>query len=274
MASLARSRIGTQLRLHHHLLLKVIRANDAIGGTWAITAAQPLRVPAVSEARCDAERLLTGAIYLNIHSMNFHIMKDDVMSKAHSTATDAGPPTRSVLLESGVPLRRTPAALARRFAQICLAVVAESLADEDVTPLQYAALAHLNDEPDIDQNGLAARLGVEQSHASLLVEQLVVLGLVERRVNGDDRRARMIRLTTRGARLYQRLQPGARARRNRMLAPLTSAEREVFLDQLVRIISANETYARPGAGRRKRRSPASAPTKMRATRNFEGGRTP
>src|SRR5215475_14432027 len=95
----------------------------------------------------------------------------------------------SVMLSNGVPIRRSPAALARRFAQICLAVVAESLAGEDVTPLQYASLAYLNDEPDIDQNGLAARLGVEQSHGSLLVEQLVVAGFVERRVNGDDRRA-------------------------------------------------------------------------------------
>jgi len=177
------------------------------------------------------------------------------MSRASQTPpVSSRPTTTSVILNSGVPIRRTAAALARRFAQICLAVVAESLAGEGVTPLQYAALAYLNDEPDIDQNGLAARLGVEQSHGSLLVEQLVVQGLVERRVNGDDRRARMIRLTTRGARLYQRLHPGARSRQNRMLAPLTSAEREVFLDQLVRIINVNETYARPGAGRRKRRS--------------------
>src|SRR5262249_39206031 len=158
----------------------------------------------------------------------------------------------SVILGSGVPIRRTPAALARRFAQICLAVVAESLVGEDVTPLQYAALAHLNDEPDIDQNGLAARLGVEQSHGSLLVEQLVVAGFLERRGNGEDRRAPVVRLTANGAERYRRLDPAARSRQNRMLSPLTSAEREVFLDQLVRIVVANEVYARPGAGRRTR----------------------
>jgi DNA-binding MarR family transcriptional regulator len=184
------------------------------------------------------------------------------MSQSHQgSPTPIRPAATSVVLNSGVPIRRSPAALARRFAQICLGVVAESLAGEDVTPLQYAALAHLNDEPDIDQNGLAARLGVEQSHSSLLVEQLVQLSLVERRINGDDRRARMIRLTTRGAKLYQRLQPGARSRQNRMLAPLTGAEREVFLDQLVRIVKANEAYARPGAGRRKRSSQQSPSSK-------------
>ena len=181
------------------------------------------------------------------------------MARTRHPSLKMGRSTPTLLLKSGAPIRRTPAALARRFAQICLAVVAESLAGEDVTPLQYAALAHLNDEPDIDQNGLAARLGVEQSHGSLLVEQLVVAGLVERRVNGEDRRARMLRLTARGAKLYQRLLPGARSRQDRMLAPLAPAEREIFLDQLVRIVLANEIYARPGAGRRPRnmrRSPS------------------
>jgi len=188
-----------------------------------------------------------------IHLLNDHIMNVHAMPRGHHKLPVPERATKaSVMLSNGVPIRRSPAALARRFAQICLAVVAESLAGEDVTPLQYAALAYLNDEPDIDQNGLAARLGIEQSHASLLVEQLVVLGLVERRVNDDDRRARMIRLTAHATKLYQRLNPGARSRQNRMLAPLTAAEREIFLDQLVRIINANDSYARPGAGRRKR----------------------
>ena len=142
-----------------------------------------------------------------------------------------------------------------------------------MTPLQYAMLVHLNQEPDIDQNGLAARIGVEQSHGSLLVEQLVTAGLVERRVNGGDRRARMLRLTATGAKLIERLLPGARARQNHMLSPLTSAEREVFLDQLVRIVVANEIYARPGAGRRKRSTRQSSPKKASTGGIHDGRRT-
>jgi DNA-binding MarR family transcriptional regulator len=175
------------------------------------------------------------------------------MSGSHENRPRPNQPT-SVILNSGVPIRRSPPALARRFAQICLAVVADSLAGEDLTPLQYGALAYLNSEPDIDQNGLAARLGIEQSHSSLLVEQLARLRLVERRVNGADRRARQIRLTAKGVKLYRRLQPAARFRQDRMLMPLTVAERELLLEFLVRIVKANEAYARPGAGRRRRGS--------------------
>jgi DNA-binding MarR family transcriptional regulator len=184
------------------------------------------------------------------------------MSRKHKSLRPERPTTATVILNSGVPIRRSPAALARRFAQICIAVVADSLADEGLTPLQYGALAYLNDEPQIDQNGLAARLGIEQSHSSLLVEQLVGLKLVERRVNGDDRRARQISLTTKGTKLYRRLHPAARSRQDRMLTPLTAVERELFLEFLVRIVKANEAYARPGAGRRKRGSHPSPSGKM------------
>jgi DNA-binding MarR family transcriptional regulator len=124
--------------------------------------------------------------------------------------------------------------------------------------LEYAVLSHLDAEPDIDLNGLAARLGVEQSHGSVLVDRLTQMRLVERRINDADRRARLLCLTAQGTKLYQRLRRAAPARQNRMLAPLTAAERETLLDLLVKVIKGNEAYARPGAGRRKRGSQPSS----------------
>jgi DNA-binding MarR family transcriptional regulator len=172
--------------------------------------------------------------------------------------TDADHPVQVVSWNGGAPIRRVPAALARRFAQICVAVVAEALEGEDLTPLQFAVLANLGDNSDVDQNGLAVRLGVDRNTASILVEQLERRGLVDRRVNGADRRARLLRLTPGGHRLHERLRPAMRAGQRRILAPLAPEERERFLDQLVLIIKTNETYARPGAGRRKRSAPASS----------------
>jgi DNA-binding MarR family transcriptional regulator len=159
-----------------------------------------------------------------------------------------------IALRSGVPIKRIATPLARRLFQISAALVAEAVAEADLTPLQYAALSYLSDEPDIDQNGLAARLGIDRNSASLLVEQMTAKRLVDRRVNGEDRRARLLRLTATGAKLRERLRPKAHMAQARLLAPLTPAEREIFLELLVRVIDANESYARPGAGRRKRRS--------------------
>src|SRR5258708_5536433 len=161
-------------------------------------------------------------------------------------------PVQVVSWSGGAPIRRVPIALARRFVQICLAIAAETLEGENLTPLQFAVLANLNDESDVDQNSLAARLGLDRNSASVLVDQLEKRCLIDRRINGADRRARLLRLTRVGDALHERLRPKMRASQRRILAPLAPNERERFLDQLVQIIKANESYARPGAARRKR----------------------
>jgi DNA-binding MarR family transcriptional regulator len=153
------------------------------------------------------------------------------------------------------PVRRVPLALARRFFQICTTAAAESVEDADLTPLEFAVMAYINTpvgEPDIDQSDLAARLGIDRNTTSLLVERLEAKELLERRVNGEDRRARLLRLSRRGEKLHQRLYPQAYARQQRILEVLKPSEREVLLDLLVRVIEGNRTLARPGAGRRKR----------------------
>jgi DNA-binding MarR family transcriptional regulator len=76
--------------------------------------------------------------------------------------------------------------------------------------------------------------------------------LLTRRVNGDDRRARLLHLTAAGKRLHDRVRPKTFAGWKRMLSVLKPAERELLLDLLVRLIEGNRLLARPGAGRRKR----------------------
>jgi DNA-binding MarR family transcriptional regulator len=184
-----------------------------------------------------------------------------------------GPPrdSQSLMVELGPgipPVRRVATALARRFNQICVTLSADSVAAADLTPMQFAGLAYLNKrdgQPGIDQNGLAARLGVERSLVSLLVEELGSRGLVERRVNGADRRARILRLTPKGENTFDRLRRNNAAANERVLDPLTAKERELFLDMLIRVIKRNTAYARPGAGRRKRRPNQSRPGEDQGT---------
>jgi DNA-binding MarR family transcriptional regulator len=150
------------------------------------------------------------------------------------------------------PVRRVLMALARRLFQICTAAIADVLAGTQLTPLEYAALAYIEGEPDIDQNGLAARLGIDRNSTSLLVEELEAKRLIGRRVNGVDRRARLLRITPSGQKLYDRLRPIVFGAQERLLTLLTSKERKHLLDALVRVIEGNKELARPGAGRRKR----------------------
>jgi len=155
----------------------------------------------------------------------------------------------------GIPVRRVPISLARRFFQICTGAVAEGCSAEGLTPLQGGVLAYLNrsdGEPDIDQNGLAARLGIDRASTSQLLDELESMGLVERRVSDADRRVRLLRLTPAGEKVRSRIRPPTFESQMRVFAALSARERELLLDLLVRVIESNESLARPGAGRRKR----------------------
>jgi DNA-binding MarR family transcriptional regulator len=160
---------------------------------------------------------------------------------------------RVVYLRSGVPVRRVPVSLARRFHQICAARAAEVAAREDITTLQLGALTYLCEETGLDQIGLAARLGIDRSSMSTLLDALEKRGLAERYPDNNDRRAKRLRVTASGRQMRNRLRPLAGAAQQAILECLPSAEREKFLDMLVAIIEANEIYARPGASRRKPR---------------------
>jgi len=175
------------------------------------------------------------------------------------------------------PVRRSPTALARRFHQMCMGMQADALGMSGITALQYGVLSILNrqsGEPGIDQNSLAARLGVDRSHASLVVEELAAKGLIERRVDGADRRVRLLSLTPKAEKLYARMRPGVRAANDHILKPLSSPEREMFINMLIRMIGANGTYARPGARGQKqktRRSPADGRRTSRKSSAINGG---
>src|SRR5437762_4495463 len=154
--------------------------------------------------------------------------------------TDARAPPSPSTHERLPLVRRAPFPLARRFLQICTAVVAEPLAREDLMPLDMGVLAYLNrqnGEPNIDQNGLAARLGIDRYSASLLVERLEKKGIVDRRVNGVDRRARLLRLTTRGEKLYSRLRAPVIAKQMALLAALSTDRKSTRLNSSHRCIS-------------------------------------
>ena len=148
-------------------------------------------------------------------------------------------------------MRRRVIPLARRLHQVCTAVAAEVLEGEEITALEYGALAWLQDDPGIDQNALAARMGIDRTTGSMLVSSLEERGLVVRSTNPLDRRARLLRLTETGTALRERLRPRVSNCQARVLSALEPDERETLLDLLLRVVTTNEAYMRPGAARRR-----------------------
>jgi DNA-binding MarR family transcriptional regulator len=160
-------------------------------------------------------------------------------------------------------------ALARRFFQIVGGAASEAIAAEGVKPQHLHAVVLLSEEtgePGIDQNGLAARLGLERARVSQLVDEMERLRLIDRRVNGADRRARLLRLTPQGEALRARVHPKGLAAQARVLEGLPPADRELLLDLLIRVIQLNEAPARTSGppigaqGKRTSRQPVSKET--------------
>ena len=168
------------------------------------------------------------------------------------------PPEKSPVL----PSHRVPAHLARRFHQICLGVTAEILVHEDLTPMLFGVMAAVLEQPGCGQRQLANGMGVDAVNFGQMIDFLEQKGLIRRQIDPNDRRARQLYVTRRGTDLRRRLRPSLLSAQERLLAPLSKAERAVLLNMLVRVIEANDSYARPGNGRRKpRRKSNSKPAK-------------
>src|SRR5262245_1806443 len=120
------------------------------------------------------------------------------MATRRSTTGSSEPEIKAPLLKFDrpvPPVRRVPLALARRFFHICTTAAAESVAEADLTPMEFAVMAYINEDvgkPDIDQSSLAERMGIDRNNTSLLVERLASKGLLERREHDEDRRVRLL----------------------------------------------------------------------------------
>jgi DNA-binding MarR family transcriptional regulator len=132
----------------------------------------------------------------------------------------------------------------RRLQQIAVALFLEEVGDTGVTPVQYAALQAVADQPAIDQRTLAQRVGFDTSTIAAVIDRLEARGALKREVPPEDRRARRLTLTGEGEALLARVVPGMLRAQQRMLDPLSASERAVFLAMLRRVVDANNESSR------------------------------
>jgi len=164
------------------------------------------------------------------------------------------PSSRTATEPTAPPYVRVPAYLIRRLQMISTAIVAEALEDEDMPVPQWAVLTMIENHPEIDQSRLAEVVAIDKTNTGRLVDQLEAKGLVERHASDSDRRVWMLRCTPLGNKTRKRLRPRALATQDKLLSCLAPADRERFIELMSLVVTANEKYVRPGAGRRKPKS--------------------
>lgn len=147
-------------------------------------------------------------------------------------------------LEPRLPLWSRPGYLVRRLHQINYALWSEELGLANVTPVQYSILTALSIRGPLDQTTLADEVGIDRTNVAEVLARLATRKLVRRKENPADRRARLASLTAKGRALMAGLFPAMQRSQDRLLAPLTQKERDLFMTTLARLIEANSEYGR------------------------------
>jgi len=136
-----------------------------------------------------------------------------------------------------------PGHLIRRAQQIAVSMFYSTMG-YGVTPVQYAVLRILQDNPGIDQVTLARLSALDTSTAANLAVRLEVRGLVKRVVPEKSKRYRLLHVTPRGAALLKKKLPSGRLLSRRLLQVLGKDEQRVFMRLLKKFVHLNNEESR------------------------------
>ena len=108
------------------------------------------------------------------------------------------------------------------------------LATLGITPNQFTVLRWLEEDDGggVRQAEICARMASDPNTIAALVERMHADGLVKRKVDPTDRRARLISPTTKGRRTYAKARPIAVELQEEVLQVIPAGERERLLEQI------------------------------------------
>jgi MarR family transcriptional regulator, lower aerobic nicotinate degradation pathway regulator len=132
----------------------------------------------------------------------------------------------------------------RRLHQISVAIFLQETDAFGVTPVQYAALQVVGDQPGIDQRTLAGAIGLDVSTIGGVVNRLESRGLLVRSTTAEDRRVRQLNLTKAGRDLLVKIVPSMLKAQQLILKPLNKTERAEFLRMLRTLVDENNELSR------------------------------
>ncbi|MFO1218649.1 MAG: MarR family transcriptional regulator [Burkholderiaceae bacterium] len=152
------------------------------------------------------------------------------------TRARAAPPT--------VDLAAQPGHLIRRLQQIAVAVFLQETGVSALTPVQFAALQSVANQPGLDQRSLARLIGLDTSTVAGVIDRLEARALLARSASDTDRRVRLLTLTPQGAAALADVLPAMKRAQERILSPLARADRRTFMRLLKTLVESNNELSR------------------------------
>jgi DNA-binding MarR family transcriptional regulator len=148
-------------------------------------------------------------------------------------------------MAKGFDFRHAPGHLIRRAHQVSVAIFMEETAAFDITPVQFAILNALIEDPGEDQVTLARKVAFDPATFGSVITRLEARGWVQRESDVEDRRRKLLSVTAEGAEVAQQMKRAVAKVQQRILGPLQGGEREQLLALLDRLVAGHQEQAAP-----------------------------
>ncbi len=133
-----------------------------------------------------------------------------------------------------------PGHLIRRAQQLAVAIFMEETAGFDVTPVQFAILNALIDDPGEDQVTLSNRVAFDPATFGSVIGRLEAKGWVRREADPEDRRRKLLWTTPSGEELALKMKRAVSRAQQRIVGPLDAAERAQLKALLGKLVAGHE----------------------------------
>jgi DNA-binding MarR family transcriptional regulator len=136
--------------------------------------------------------------------------------------------------------QQAPGHLIRRAHQLAVAIFMEETAAFDITPVQFAILNALIDDPGEDQVTLAGKVAFDAATSGSVIGRLEAKGWVRREPDARDKRRKLLWVTPAGEAAAAEMKRAVTRAQGRILGPLDAAERRQVVSLLGKLVARHE----------------------------------
>ncbi|QDL37914.1 MarR family winged helix-turn-helix transcriptional regulator [Rhodoferax sediminis] len=130
-----------------------------------------------------------------------------------------------------------PGHLIRRAHQRSVAIFMEETSDFDITPVQFAILNALIDQPGEDQITLAGRVAFDAATSGSVIGRLEAKGWIRREPDAGDKRRKLLWVTPEGERAVQQMKRAVRKVQARIVERLDAQEHQQLIALLRKLVA-------------------------------------
>ncbi len=136
--------------------------------------------------------------------------------------------------------RHAPGHLIRRAHQTAVAIFMEEAGAFEATPVQFAILNALIDDPGEDQVTLAGKVAFDAATFGSVIGRMEAKAWVRREPDAHDRRRKLLWVTPAGQRVARQMRRAVARAQSRIVGPLAPGEQAQLLALLGKLVAGHQ----------------------------------